>query len=165
MEDKLVYIDIYYQYNFSDDTKKERLNEIIKNPYFLIESTKNINDLTYDNLESLLVKDGVDKSKIKEYTFLYETEKEGVTQFDTKPLSKINFQELKECIKSNKIYLHLIINENDPKQGDPVLKEMEDYNSKIAKAGKKVDSLYKELSGECKRYNNNNTISYSLKNK
>ena len=162
MEDELVYIDIYYQYNFSDDTKKERLNEIIKNPYFLIESTKNINDLTYDNLESLLVKDGVDKSKIKEYTFLYETEKEGVTQFDTKPLSKINFQ---ECIKSNKIYLHLIINENDPKQGDPVLKEMEEYNSKIAKAGKKVDSLYKELSGENKRYNNNNTISYSLKNK
>ena len=161
MEDELVYIDIYYQYNFSDDTKKERLNEIIKNPYFLIESTKNINDLTYDNLESLLVKDGVDKSKIKEYTFLYETEKEGVTQFDTKPLSKINFQ---ECIKSNKIYLHLIINENDPKQGDPVLKEMEEYNSKIAKAGKKVDSLYKELSGECKR-NNCNTISYSIKNK
>ena len=161
MEDELVYIDIYYQYNFSDDTKKERLNEIIKNPYFLIESTKNIDDLTYDNLESLLVKDGVDKSKIKEYTFLYETEKEGVTQFDTKPLSKINFQ---ECIKSNKIYLHLIINENDPKQGDPVLKEMEEYNSKIAKAGKKVDSLYKELSGECKR-NNCNTISYSIKNK
>ena len=164
MEDELVYIDIYYQYNFSDDTKKERLNEIIKNPYFLIESTKNINDLTYDNLESLLVEDGVDKSKIEEITFRYETEKEGVTQFDTKPLSKINFQELKECIKSNKIYLHLIINENDPKQGDPVLKEMEDYNSKIAKAGKKVDSLYKELSGECKR-NNCNTISYSIKNK
>ena len=161
MEDELAYIDIYYQYNCSDDIKKERLNEIIQNPYFLIESTKNINDLTYDNLESLLVKDGVDKSKIKEYTFLYETEKEGVNQFDTKPLSKINFQ---ECIKSNKIYLHLIINENDPKQGDPVLKEMEDYNSKIAKAGKKVDSLYKELSGECKR-NNCNTISYSIKNK
>ena len=162
MEDELAYIDIYYQYNCSDDIKKERLNEIIQNPYFLIESTKNINDLTYDNLESLLVEDGVDKSKIKKYTFRYEIEKEGVTQFDTKPLSKINFQ---ECIKSNKIYLHLIINENDPKQGDPVLKEMEDYNSKIAKAGKKVDSLYKELSGECKRYNNNNTISYSLKNK
>ena len=162
MEDELAYIDIYYQYNFSDDTKKERLNEIIKNPYFLIESTKNINDLTYDNLESLLVEDGVDKSKIEEITFRYETENEGVTQFDTKPLS--NFQELKECIKSNKIYLHLIINENDPKQGDPVLKEMEDYNSKIAKAGKKVDSLYKELSGECKR-NNCNTISYSIKNK
>ena len=164
MEDELAYIDIYYQYNCSDDIKKERLNEIIQNPYFLIESTKNINDLTYDNLESLLVEDGVDKSKIEEITFRYETEKEGVTQFDTKPLSKINFQELKECIKSNKIYLHLIINENDPKQGDPVLKEMEDYNSKIAKAGKKVDSLYKELSGECKR-NNCNTISYSIKNK
>ena len=163
MEDELAYIDIYYQYNCSDDIKKERLNEIIQNPYFLIESTKNINDLTYDNLESLLVEDGVDKSKIKEYTFRYETEKEGVTQFDTMPL-KINFQKLKECIKSNKIYLHLIINENDPKQGDPVLKEMEDYNSKIAKAGKKVDSLYKELSGECKR-NNCNTISYSIKNK
>jgi hypothetical protein len=161
MEDELAYIDIYYQYNCSDDIKKERLNEIIQNPYFLIESTKNINDLTYDNLESLLVEDGVDKSKIKKYTFRYEIEKEGVTQFDTKPLSKINFQ---ECIKSNKIYLHLIINENDPKQGDPVLKEMEDYNSKIAKAGKKVDSLYKELSGECKR-NNCNTISYSIKNK
>ena len=164
MEDELAYIDIYYQYNCSDDIKKERLNEIIQNPYFLIESTKNINDLTYDNLESLLVEDGVDKSKIEEITFRYEIEKEGVTQFDTKPLSKINFQELKECIKSNKIYLHLIINENDPKQGDPVLKEMEDYNSKIAKAGKKVDSLYKELSGECKR-NNCNTISYSIKNK
>ena len=161
MEDELAYIDIYYQYNCSDDIKKERINEIIQNPYFLIESTKNINDLTYDNLESLLVEDGVDKSKIKKYTFRYEIEKEGVTQFDTKPLSKINFQ---ECIKSNKIYLHLIINENDPKQGDPVLKEMEDYNSKIAKAGKKVDSLYKELSGECKR-NNCNTISYSIKNK
>ena len=161
MEDELAYIDIYYQYNCSDDIKKERLNEIIQNPYFLIESTKNINDLTYDNLESLLVEDGVDKSKIKKYTFRYETEKEGVTQFDIKPLSKNNFQ---ECIKSNKIYLHLIINENDPKQGDPVLKEMEDYNSKIAKAGKKVDSLYKELSGECKR-NNCNTISYSIKNK
>ena len=162
MEDELAYIDIYYQYNCSDDIKKERLNEIIQNPYFLIESTKNINDLTYDNLESLLVEDGVDKSKIEEITFRYETEKEGVTQFDTKRLS--NFQELKKCIKSNKIYLHLIINENDPKQGDPVLKEMEDYNSKIAKAGKKVDSLYKELSGECKR-NNCNTISYSIKNK
>ena len=161
MEDELAYIDIYYQYNCSDDIKKERLNEIIQNPYFLIESTKNINDLTYDNLESLIVEDGVDKSKIKKYTFRYEIEKDGVTQFDTKPLSKINFQ---ECIKSNKIYLHLIINENDPKQGDPVLKEMEDYNSKIAKAGKKVDSLYKELSGECKR-NNCNTISYSIKNK
>ena len=162
MEDELAYIDIYYQYNCSDDIKKERINEIIQNPYFLIESTKNINDLTYDNLESLLVEDGVDKSKIEEITFRYETEKEGVTQFDTKPLS--NFQELKKCIKSDKIYLHLIINENDPKQGDPVLKEMEDYNSKIAKAGKKVDSLYKELSGECKR-NNCNTISYSIKNK
>ena len=162
MEDELAYIDIYYQYNCSDDIKKERLNEIIQNPYFLIESTKNINDLTYDNLESLLVEDGVDKSKIEEITFRYETEKEGVTQFDTKRLS--NFQELKKCIKSDKIYLHLIINENDPKQGDPVLKEMEDYNSKIAKAGKKVDSLYKELSGECKR-NNCNTISYSIKNK
>ena len=161
MEDELAYIDIYYQYNCSDDIKKERLNEIIQNPYFLIESTKNIDDLTYDNLESLLVEDGVDKSKIKKYTFRYETEKEGVTQFDIKPLSKNNFQ---ECIKSDKIYLHLIINENDPKQGDPVLKEMEDYNSKIAKAGKKVDSLYKELSGENKRYNNNNTISYSIKN-
>ena len=58
MEDELAYIDIYYQYNCSDDIKKERLNEIIQNPYFLIESTKNINDLTYDNLESLLVEGG-----------------------------------------------------------------------------------------------------------
>ena len=165
MEDDKDYVDIYYQYNSFDDIKEEKLNKTtIQNPYFLIESTKKINNLTYDYLESLLLEDGVDKSRIKQYTFRYEIESKGVTCFNTKPLSKNNFHELGKCKKSNKIYLHLIINENDPKQGDPVLKEMEDYNSKIAKAGKKVDSLYKELSGECKR-NNCNTISYSIKNK
>lgn len=164
MEDELDNIDIYYQYNSSDDTNQERLNEIIKNPYFLIESTKNIDDLTYDYLESLLTEDGVDKSKIKEYRFRCEEEIKGVTKYDTKPLNKQNFQELKECIKSNKIYLHLIIKENDQKQEEAILKEMEDFNAKITKAGKKVDSLYKELTSEYKKMNSN-TISTSIKNK
>ena len=95
MEDDKDYVDIYYQYNSFDDIKEEKLNKTtIQNPYFLIESTKNINNLTYDYLESLLLEDGVDKSRIKQYTFRYEIESKGVTCFNTKPLSKNNFHEL-----------------------------------------------------------------------
>ena len=65
--------------------------------------------MTYDYLESLLLEDGVDKSRIEQYTFRYEIESKGVTCFNTKPLSKNNFHELGKCKKSNKIYLHLII--------------------------------------------------------
>ena len=162
MEDDKGFVDIYYQYNGADDIKKEKFNKIIQNPYFLIESTKNANNLTYDYLESLLLEDGVDKSKIGEYRFRCEEETNGVTHFYIKPLSKNNFQELKEFIKSNKIYLHLIIKKKDKNKEEQILKEMEDYNAKITKAGKNVDSLYKELTHEKKI--SSNTIPYFKQN-
>ena len=153
MEDNADNFDIYYQYNSFDDIKEEdRLSKIKENPYFLIETTKDKNSkFTFEKLENLLINDGMDKSKISEYRILLEDKRKGVTHYYAKPFSCKTYE---KYIKLNEIYLHLIIKENEQKQEDPILKEMEDYNVKIAKAGKNVEALYKELFHEKKIISN-----------
>lgn len=147
MEDNNDYFDIYYQYNSYDEIKEENLNKTNKKQkeYFLIESIKDINSFTFDKLENLLINDGVDKSKIDEYRFLCKNEKKGNIHYYTKSLSSTNFGEF---LNSNEKYLHLIIKENDPNAEDPILKEMDEYIVKIAKASKNVEILSSQINKE-----------------
>ena len=141
MEDILSYLDIYYQINSYDDIQEYNLNNIKNNPYFLIES-KNVNPniITFEFIENMLFKDGVDLSKISEFRYLKEEEKNGKTNILLKPLSDNNLSELKYL---NQLYLHLIIEEETETSLDQIIiNEMDDYNLKI----EKYEKDFKEIS-------------------
>ena len=135
-------IDIFYQINSYNEIEKDKINNIKNNPYFLIES-KNINrdKLSFEFLELLLVNDGVDLSQIKEFKYLIEEKEKrnNKTHILLQPLSDTNISEIKYL---NKIYLHLLVEEETETPNDDYInEEMEEYNLKIEKYEMKLKEI------------------------
>ena len=151
MEDILSYFDVYYQINSLDDIQEYNLINIKSNPYFLIESKNvNPNKISFEFIENLLVNDGVDLSKISEFRYLKEEEKNGKTNILLKPLSDNNISELKYL---NELYLHLIIEEETETSMDQIIiDEMDEYNSKIEKYEKDFKEIILGIEKE-EKYN------------
>ena len=139
MEDLYNNLDIFYQINFYSDIKEPTLRQTKKNPYFLIESKKR--KITYNTIQDLLLDDGVDIGQISEIRYLTEEEKNNNGK--PKPLSEINFYEVKYL---DKLYLHLILEEEtETPEEQVILDEMEEYNIKIEKKEKEFESIYNSL--------------------
>jgi len=152
MEESNFNLDLFYQINSYDDIQDNKLKKIKDNPYLLVES-KNINPkiITFEFIEHLLINDGVDLSKIQEFRYLIEEEKNGKKNILLKPLSDNNLSEIKYL---KQIYLHLIIEEETETPEFELLNdEIEEYNIKI----EKYEKNFEEISNGIKKdeiYNN-----------
>ena len=143
MEEENDNFDIYYQINSLDDIQEDKLNDIKKNPYFLIESKKNYNKINIENIKNLLIDDGVDINQISEFRYLIKEEKNDKIKILLKPLSDSILNNLIANI--NEIYLHLIIEESETPKEDLIIEEMDEFNTKILKTEKDFEGIKNDI--------------------
>ena len=140
-------LDIYYQINSSKDIKEDNLKNIKNNPYFIIE-LNNINrkKITFDFIVNSLMNDGVDLSKINEFKYLIE-DKNDKNKIILESLNDENISEIKNL---NKIYLHLLIveEEQETPEADIINEEFDDYNIELEKCEKYFNEISMEIKKE-----------------
>ena len=138
-------LDIYYQINSKEDIKEDKLKNIKNNPYFIIE-LNNISHkkITFDFIGNLLINDGLDLTKINEFKYLIEDEKND--KILLKSLSEDNISEIKNL---NKIYLHLIVEEEqETPEGEIINKEFDEYNINLDYCEKYFNEISMEIKKE-----------------
>ena len=132
-------VDIYYQINTYEDIQEYKLKNIKNMPYFYIESKINPKKITFALIEDLLIKDGVDLSIINEFKYLIEEEKNEKIKILLKPLSDNNISDIRYL---NKIYLHLLMEEDQETPEEQIVnEEMDEYNINVEKYEKYFDEI------------------------
>ena len=139
MENLYNNVDIYYQINSYEDIQEYKLKNIKNNPYFLIESKINPKKMNFSFIENLLINDGVDLSIINEFKYLIEEKKNDKIKILLKPLSDNNISDIKYL---NKIYLHLLMEEEQETPQEQIInEEMDEYNTNVEKYEKYFDEI------------------------
>ena len=131
--------EIYYQINTNADIQTDNLKNIRNNPYYLIElKITNKNDFTLETIKDSLISDGVDISKINDYKYFIGEKTNDESNYVRSLYEDKNISEIKD---SKKIYLHLIIEEEQNTEEQKINKEMDKYNLEIENSKKNINEI------------------------
>ena len=136
MAEEGINMEIYYQFNKYTDIQTDNLKNIRNNPYYLIELQNiNKNEFTLETIKDSLINDGVDVSKINDYKYFIgeKTNNDIKSLYDDKNISEIK--------DSQKLYLHLIMEEEEITEEKKINKEMDKYNIDIENSEKNINDI------------------------